>query len=101
MKGVSNKETKKRSLFIIAIFALLVALTIWLVIRCVAYPLVANAVRQHEIGECERLERQSRDFSDYLIVGEDGTPTQLFYITQWQSDMCEANGITLDARIQN
>jgi hypothetical protein len=69
--------------------ALIAVIVICLVGKYGALPLIEHALRQSEVAECMKLERQSREY-----------PKDLFYLTEMQSDMCDRHGFTIDARIQ-
>ena len=48
---------------------------------------VSHAMDNQEVYECHKLAEQSKDFP-------------LFYLTQWQADMCEAHNIAINAPIK-
>lgn len=49
-----------------------------------------TAIAQTEVVECLKLERDSREITD-----------SVFYLTEWQSEMCKSHGFTINARIQS
>lgn len=48
---------------------------------------ISHAMDNQEVYECHKLAGQSKDFP-------------LFYLTQWQADMCNAHGIAINAPIK-
>jgi hypothetical protein len=48
---------------------------------------LSHAMDKQEVYECHKLASQSKDFP-------------LFYLTQWQADMCDAHNIAINAPIK-
>ncbi len=52
-------------------------------------------LNQSEINECVEWQKQAEEYQ--AVFG--GTKKELFYLTKWQADQCQAHGIIINAPI--